>query len=118
VVVRMAERGANVLDHRPRVAERHAAAKLLIQQGTECLAFQVLHQHVQSAAVDVHRVHVDDVRMAERARLADLLSKQGERFGPQTRLQDLDRKHLTWDLLIPSQIYDSHPTLAELALDT
>jgi len=74
VVVRVAQRRTHILDDRPRMAEGHAAAKLLIEQRIERLALKVFHQQVQPLAVHIHRMHVDDVRMAELARLADFLA--------------------------------------------
>src|SRR6516225_5315001 len=78
VIVRVAERRADVLDDWPGVAKGHAAANFLIEQPLERFALEVLHQYVEPLAVHVHRMHVDNVRMAELACLANLLPASWE----------------------------------------
>ena len=60
---------------------------------------------------------VDDVRMAQLACLADLLTQLRERRGLQPVLEDLDGEPVAAHLLVGGQIHDPHPALAELALD-
>jgi hypothetical protein len=68
-------------------------------------------------AVDVHRMHIDDVRMAELARLTDLLAQQLEVRGVQLLLQDLDGEPPAGHLLIGDQVHHPHPPFTQLALD-
>src|SRR5262245_1865696 len=62
-------------------------------------------------------MHIDDVRMAEFASLADLIAQEIERLRVKGFLQDLDCDGFTGDLLIPCQVHHPHPALAELSLD-
>jgi hypothetical protein len=55
--------------------------------------------------------------MAEFASLTHLLAKLTQGLGVEAFLQDLDRKGLPGDLLIDYEVYDSHATRTELALD-
>ena len=62
-------------------------------------------------------MHIDDVRMAELACLADLLAQRRESLGVQLLLQNLDGKPFAGHLLIGRQIHHPHPALTELSLD-
>jgi hypothetical protein len=117
VIVRVAERRCHVLDDRQGVAEGHAAAELLVEQRIQRLALEVLHQYVEQLAVHVHGMQIDDIRMAELARLANLLAQQCQSLGVQLPLQYLDGESLAGHLLIGGQVHHAHSPLTELAFD-